>query len=184
MNRKKILGFGVAGVLVIATLAVGAFVFIQRSTQGNASGFRPGMMMRGGAGQSTAPGGLIAVSAQGTPIPAPADGTKQPENTAAQKVGNLNVKLTLSPYPPASFSQGDFKVTLTDEKGQAVTDATITLDLTMPEMPMPSNVLSPKHTAQGVYQSAGRFTMRGWWRIEVMIQSAGTKQSAFFDLWL
>jgi hypothetical protein len=184
MNRKRIVVMGVAGLLTLIIVAMGVFIFIQRSSHGNASGFRPGMMMRGESGQSAAPSKLIAVSQEGTPVPTPANGGKLPENSASQKVGSLNVNLSLSPYPPASFKQTDFSVTLTDESGLAVTDATITLDLTMPEMPMPSNVLDVKPNDQGVYQSPGRFTMRGWWRIEVIIERGGQKQSAFFDLGL
>jgi hypothetical protein len=136
----------------------------------------------GGVGQ--APGGLTAVSAEGTPIPFPADYAKLPENTAIQKVGNLNISLALSPYPPVGFQQSNFDVTLKDEKGQAISDATVTLDLTMPEMPMPSNQVETKYTDNGLYQGVGRFTMRGWWRIEVIIQKGGEKLSAFFDVWL
>lgn len=184
MNRNKKIMLAVGGLLIVAILAVGLFVFMQRSTHGNASGFRPGMMMRGGSGSSAAPNRLTAVTVKGAPIPAPADGAKLAENAAAQKVGNLNVTLALSPYPPLSFQKTDFSVTLTDENGQAITDATIALDLTMPEMPMPANLVDVQHSGQGVYSSPGRFTMRGWWRIEVIIERGAQKQSAFFDLGL
>jgi hypothetical protein len=167
------------GLLVVGFLAIIVFLVMprfQRMFGQGASG--PGMM--GGNGQ--APGGLTAVSTEGTPIPLPADYAKLPENTAMQKVGNLNISLALSPYPPVGFQQSNFDITLKDEKGQAISDATVTLDLTMPEMPMPNNQVETKYTDNGLYQGAGRFTMRGWWRIEVIIQRGGEKTSAFFDV--
>ncbi len=185
MKRKKILVFSILGGLLLVVAGLSIFILVQRATHGSASSFRPGMMMReGGSGFAAGPNRLIAVSPQGTPVPAASDETSQAQNSASQTVGNLVVTLALSPYPPKSFSQTDFSVTLKDENGQPVTDAAISLDLTMPEMPMPSNVVEVKPDAEGIYQSPGRFTMRGWWRIEVIIQRNGEKLSAFFDLGL
>ncbi len=139
---------------------------------------RGGMM---GSGQT--PGGLVAVSPDGKALPV--DSTnKLPENTAAQKVGNLNVSLALSPYPPAGFSKSDFDVTLTDDKGQPVADAKVSLDLTMPAMWMPTNTPAAQHVGNGRYHATGLFTMRGQWRIQVIVDRGGAKQSAFFDVWL
>ncbi len=129
------------------------------------------------------PGGLVAVSPDGKALPV--DSTnKLPDNTATQKVGNLNVALALSPYPPSGFSQSNFDVTLTDDKGQAVADAKITLNLTMPAMWMPTNTPTAQHIGNGRYHATGMFTMRGQWRIEVVVERGGAKQSAFFDVWL
>jgi hypothetical protein len=180
MNRKSI-GMIVTGLLVVAVLAVVVFFVMpryQRMMGRGSSG--PGMM--GNSGKAA--GGLIAVSPQGTPVPLPADGPKLPENTAMQTVGKLSVSLAMSPYPPAGFQSSNFDVTLKDENGQAVSDATVTLDLTMPEMPMPNNQVDEKYASDGLYQGAGRFTMRGWWRIEVIVQRGSEKNSAFFDVWL
>jgi hypothetical protein len=181
MKRKSVGIIVAVGLLVVAVLAFVLFVMMpryQRMMGSGASG--PGMM--GGGGKAA--GGLIAVSLQGTPIQAPADSLELPDNTAAQKVGSLNVTLALSPYPPLSFQPATFEVTLTDDNGQPVSDASVVLDLTMPEMPMPSNQVEAKYTDAGLYQGPGRFTMRGWWRIEVIIQQGGAKNSAFFDVWL
>jgi hypothetical protein len=125
--------------------------------------------------------GLVAVSADGKALPIDLE-SQLPENTATQKAGNLNITLALSPYPPISFQQGNFEVTLVDENGQAIADATVVLDLTMPAMPMPSNKVEAKYTDNGLYQGKGRFTMGGLWRIEVIVQRGGEKKSAFFDL--
>ena len=163
-------------------------------------GYGPGMgrgPMMGGPGAFGTPivpegytppsggtGGLVAVTADGKTIPAPSDAPKLPENTATQKIGNLNVTLAISPYPPASFQNGSFDITLTDDKGQAITDATISLDLTMPGMWMPPSKPNAQAVGNGKYHAAAFWTMRGLWQIEVTITRGNQKQSAFFDVWL
>jgi hypothetical protein len=141
------------------------------------------MMGRGMTSSGHAPGGLVAVSPDGKPLPTDPN-NKLPENTAAQKIGNLNVTLALSPYPPASFQNGNFDITLTDDKGQAVTDAQISLDLTMPGMWMPPSKPVAQNVGNGKYHATAFWTMRDMWQIEVIIQRGGAKQSAFFDVWL
>jgi hypothetical protein len=182
MQRNIRVIFAVLGLLVAGFLAFAAFVMVRRASVGAMHGPGFGMMGSGGAA-ATEPGGLVAVSADGKALPVDPN-SKLPEGTAAQTVGKLNVSLALSPYPPVSFSKANFDVTLTDETGQPITDATVSLDLTMPAMPMPSNTPQLKHTANGLYTAEGRFTMRGLWRIEVIIQRGGEKQSAFFDVGL
>ena len=127
--------------------------------------------------------GLVAVSTDGKTIPPPAD-SNLPVNTAMQKVGDTNVTVALTPFPPASFQNGNFLITLTDAKGQAITDAKVSLDLTMPSMRMPSNKPNAQHVGDGKYTASGLWTMRGWWRIQVTIVRGGATQSAFFDVWL
>ncbi len=151
----------------------------------NSSGVSSTPVVPGGhTAPSGGTGGLVAVTADGKPIPASSDAPKLPENTAAQKVGNLNVTLALTPYPPASFQNANFDLTLTDDKGQAVTDAQISLDLTMPGMWMPPSKPNAQAVGNGKYQAAGRWTMRGLWQIEVIIQRGSVKQSAFFTVGL
>lgn len=183
MNLKSIRIFAAVSLLVVSVLAVVVFFVMprfQRMMGQGASG--PGSGMVGGGGKAA--GGLTAVSPEGTPVPLPADSAKLPENAAMQTVGSLNISLALSPYPPAGFQPANFDITLKDENGQEITDATVTLDLTMPEMPMPSNQVEAKYKDKGQYQGTGRFTMRGWWRIEVIIQRGGEKTSAYFDVGL
>ena len=177
MKDKTTVLTAIATFMVVVVLLVGAFMIYRRySYAGSTSG--PGMM-----NSRHAPGGLVAVSAQGEPLTSDPAGDL-PENTATQKVGDLNVAINLSPYPPVGFNESNFAVTLTDGQGQAITDAKITLDLTMPSMPMPANKLEAQHADSGQYPATGRFTMRGWWRIEVIIERGGNQQSAFFDVWL
>ena len=185
MKRNSIGIIAGVGILIVAVLAVIVFLVVPRfqrmfgqSTSG--SGFGPRMM--GGSGQAA--GGLTAVTSDGTPVPTPAGSAQLPENTATQKVGSLNVTLALTPYPPVGFQPANYEVTLKDDAGQAISDASITLDLTMPAMPMPSNKVEAKYTDNGLYKGAGRFTMRGLWRIVVIIQRGGEKINAYFDVGL
>lgn len=144
------------------------------------------MMMRRshmmGSGSQNSASRLVAVSSSGAPVPAAADNL--PANTAAQTVGDLQVSLSLNPYPPSSGDASTFVVTLADANGQPVSDAIISLDLTMPEMWMPPNQVSLAAGDAGQYQASGYFTMRGLWRIEVIIMRGEQKQSAFFDVGL
>lgn len=130
---------------------------------------------------------LSAVSADGEQILPPADVIaitgELPKGTSAQVSGGMIVSLALSPYPP-SVGQGEFDVTLTDVNGQPVDDATISLDLTMPAMRMPPNKPEMEFVADGKYHAAAYYTMRGWWRIEVIITRGNEQQSVFFDVGL
>ncbi len=133
-----------------------------------------------------AAGGLVAVSSNGETIsPAVnAAATELPENTAVQQAGEMNVSIALNPYPPLGFQPANFEVTLTDADGQAINDATVSLNLTMPSMWMPPNQLTLTTASDGKYSATGRFTMRGPWRIEVIITRGAETQSVFFDVWL
>ena len=146
-------------------------------------GLGRGMMGRGMRSSGHPPGGLVAVSRDGKALAADPK-SQLSENAAAQKIGDMNVSIALSPYPPVGFQRNDFDVTLTDANGQAITDAKILLDLTMPGMPMPPNKLEAQHAGDGRYRATGMFTMRDWWRIEVIIQRGSARQSAFFDVWV
>jgi len=44
--------------------------------------------------------------------------------------------------------------------------------------------LNMQSSGEGKYHATGRFTMRGPWRIEVIISIGGKSQSVFFDVWL
>ena len=140
-----------------------------------------------GPGAHATAGGLVAVSANGTPMPVPvalaATGPVS-ENPAIQESGGLLVSLGLDPYPPSVTKSSDFEVILTDTAGKPVSDATISLDLTMPGMYMPPNQLNMQSSGEGKYHATGRFTMRGPWRIEAIISTGGKSQSVFFDVWL
>jgi hypothetical protein len=114
-------------------------------------------------------------------MPAPA--TNRSTNRMTSKAGNLNVALVMTPAP-AAFSTTTFDIAITDEKGAPVSDAIVSLDLTMPSMYMPANRPRAQALGDGKYRATGRFTMRGGWQIAVIIERAGQKQTAFFQLGL
>jgi hypothetical protein len=169
MNKKTTLV--VIAVVVVGVLLLGVMVMRMR---------RGAMMMGGGSDMP-----LKAVSSEGTDISlseeVKAVTGELLMGASAQKVGDMIVQINLNPYPPAVASN-EFTVTLTDASGQAINDATVSLDLTMPAMHMPPNQPELPFVADGKYAGSAPFTMRGWWRIEVIITRGGEKRSAFFDL--
>jgi hypothetical protein len=175
MTKKIASLIGVFVVLALISFAVFAM------------GMRRSHMM-GGGDSSGAQLELAAVSAEGAQISPSADVTsitgELPNNTAAQKSGDMIVSLALNPYPPKAGAPSQFDVTLTDLNGQAIDDASITLDLTMPSMRMPPNQPAMEFVADGKYDTSAPFTMRGGWRIEVIITRGSEKQSVFFDVGL
>ena len=195
MKRYTVLGIALAMIVlvVIAGVAFVAFSIGQSQAANNQTpygygrGMGPGMM----GNPNTQPGGLASVNpttpaSQPNPAasPTPALSNALPRNAATQKAGTLNVTLALTPFPPVSFQQTTFDITITDEKGNAVSDAKVSLDLTMPSMWMPSNKPQAQSLGAGKYQATGRFTMRGGWQIAVIIERGAEKQTAYFQLGL
>jgi hypothetical protein len=173
MKKTPIIAFVV--ILVLAAILMFGMMAARMQARGSSgSGAYPAA-----AGNS---GGLFAMTADGAVLAS--DTTDLPPNTATQKAGDLNVTLALSPFPPLGSKPGTFDVTLTDQTGKPVTDATVTLDLTMPSMWMPPNSLQAQSSGSGAYRADGRFTMRGLWRIEVIIERGGQKQSVYFGVGL
>ncbi len=164
---KKIIGVGIIVLVVVLAVIVMNMRRASRLSQ-----------------PSQTTGGLVAVSSDGTPIPPPANATQLPGNMAMQQAGDMTVSIALNPYPPTGFNPADFEVTLTDANGQAITDATVNANLTMPTMWMPPNQLTLASASNGKYSASGQFTMRGPWRIEVVITRGAKTQSVFFDVWL
>ena len=160
-------------IAIVILIAIAAFAMNMRRSR-----------MMGGAGSQIE---LMAVSADGSQITPAADVISStgelPAGTAAQQLDGMIVVLSLNPYPP-SVGQGEFDITLTDLNGQAINDAVISLDLTMPAMRMPPNQPVMEFVSDGNYHTTAYYTMRGWWRIEVIITRASETQSVFFDLGL
>ena len=161
---KKIMVLGIVFILIAGVMF---FVNMRRSRMF-------------GAGTQSTGGALQAVSADGNPVPN--TGEVLPANTARQTSNGLLITLSISPFPISGGQASNFEISLADSVGQAISDAKISLDLTMPSMPMPSNQLTAGPGLNGKYQAEGFFTMRGGWRIEVIITRAGQSQSVFFDL--
>jgi hypothetical protein len=140
-----------------------------------------------GAGAKMAPGNLVAVNAQGTPIEVPQGvRTAQLRNpgVALQQSEDMIVQIRLDPYPPTMSGSSTFEIILRNTSGTDITNATISLYLTMPGMWMPPNMLDLESQGDGRYVSTGHFTMRGMWRMEVTITLDGKIQSVFFNVWL
>jgi hypothetical protein len=195
MKRYTVLGIALAMIilLVIAGVAFAAYSIGQSQSANNqtSNGYGRGMGRGMMGNPNTQPGGLASTNPtpsapQANPIasPTPPSSNAPSANAATQKAGNLNVTLALTPYPPVSFQQTTFDITITDENGNAVSDAKVSLDLTMPSMPMPSNKPPAQSLGAGKYQALGRFTMRGGWKIAVIIERGSEKQTAFFQLGL
>lgn len=212
MDKKIVGWILAGAALLIGAFALGNFYASWQMQQyhargrGGAWGMTQGGCMGGGMGGGMMGGGrgffnnggtqnngasgstqaLRAVSADGKEIPLAADVEKitgsLAEGSAAQKVGDMIVVLSLNPYPATMRQPTEFSATLKDAQGKAINDAEITLDLTMPQMWMPPNKPALQFVADGKYAATGQFTMRGWWRIEVRVTRGGQTQSAFFDL--
>jgi hypothetical protein len=186
MKRNVVFGIALVTILlfVIAGVAFAAYVMGQNQTASNTASYEYGRgagrgMGRGMMGnQNNQPGGFAAPNQT-----APASETSF-ANGSTQKAGNWNVTLTLTPYPPVSFQQTTFDIAIMDEKGNAISGAKVSLDLTMPSMWMPSNKPVAQSLGSGKYQAIGRFTMRGDWQIAVIVERGSEKQTAYFKLWL
>ncbi len=199
MKRYTVVGIALAMIvlLIIAGVAFVAYSMGRNQVASNQTpyGYGPGAgrgmgMGRGMMGGSNTPGGGLAPvnpTAPAAQPAAPSSGaapTNAPTNMSTQKAGNWNVTLALTPYPPVSFQPTTFDITITDEKGSAVSDAKVSLDLTMPSMWMPSNKPTAQSLGEGKYQATGRFTMRGGWQIAVIVERGAEKQTAYFQLGL
>ncbi len=213
MKPAVLIGIIVA-LSIVAAVAIGALVMVVFAPQANTSyaGMGRGMgrgMMDGGqnynstqpnsgtlpnsggrgmgrgmmGGGATQPGGLAPVNPTTPAAPAnPPASTNT--NAATAKAGTWNVALTMTPYPPVSFQTTTFNLAITDDKGAAISDAKVSLDLTMPSMWMPSNKPAAQALGDGKYQATGKFTMRGGWQIAVIIQRGSETQTAYFQLGL
>ena len=208
MKRYTVLGIALVMIVlvVIAGVAFAAYSIGQsqatnsQTPYGYGRGMGRGMMGGWGADGTTPPGWSsqppstnATPSAANTPVtnsnptatPKPTTQASAPSaNAATQKAGNLNVTLALTPFPPVSFQSTTFDITITDDKGSAISDAKVSLDLTMPSMWMPSNKPQAQSLGAGKYQASGRFTMRGGWQIAVIVERGSEKQTAFFQLGL
>lgn len=167
-----------------------------RGMRGNPGGMMQNCPCAGNTTESTTPSNNAVPTVMPTIAPAGSTSTSsassstasstassKPANALTGKAGDLNVMLVMNPQP-AAFSTTTFDITLTDGKGAAISDASVSLDLTMPSMWMPSNKPQAQSLGNGKYQAVGRFTMRGGWRINIIIDRGGQKQNTYFDIGL
>ncbi|MEI8165657.1 MAG: FixH family protein [Chloroflexales bacterium] len=116
---------------------------------------------------------LAALTACGTPTPAPARFT--------QTVDGLTISLEATASPKLNTNEY-FTVTLTDAQGKPVDGADVYLDLTMLTMPMGTNRPVAEAQGQGRYLAASAYTMLGEWQITVFAKVAGVAHQAIFKL--
>lgn len=81
---------------------------------------------------------------------------------------NLQITLALRPSSPRQLDPEQFTVTLRDARGQRVSGADVTADLTMPAMEMGNNRVTLTPQAPGTYTGTGRFTMPGDWQVTIV----------------
>ena len=101
---------------------------------------------------------------------------------ATQTAGALSVRLTVDPDPPVPMQDALLELKLFDSKGQPISGASVSLDLTMPGMQMPMNRPEVVESSIGVYQAKTLFTMAGKWRIQVLVTHDGKSETFIFDL--
>ncbi|MFN8674153.1 MAG: FixH family protein [Candidatus Sericytochromatia bacterium] len=94
----------------------------------------------------------------------------------------LNAALEVDTKTFSKASPTSVKLTLQDKYKDKIENAQVTLDLTMPSMYMPDNKVKLKETEKGIYTGQMMFTMKGDWRINVLISSKNKKQKLYFDI--
>jgi hypothetical protein len=95
----------------------------------------------------------------------------------------MSIELDVQPKPVKPLSKLQFIVTLTD-KGKALTNASVGLDLTMPGMYMGKNAPVMKHISKGRYEGSGIITKcmsgRKTWQADVTVENGAAKDTAGF----
>lgn len=111
--------------------------------------------------------------------PAPQDG---PSCTKSATAGAYKVDLALTPCPVKAGSPSSALVTVRDDTGKAVSDATVRLAADMPAMKMNAEPVDAPYTGSE-YQGRILLGMSGPWKIKVQLrQGAGQPAEATFDV--
>ncbi|MHB1590117.1 MAG: FixH family protein [Sulfuricella sp.] len=101
----------------------------------------------------------------------------------AQTAGAFSVSLNVDPDPPVPMQDALLELKLLDsKKGQPISGASVSLDLTMPGMQMPVNRPEVVESGSGVYQAKTLFTMAGKWQIQAVVTYAGKSETFIFVL--
>lgn len=100
--------------------------------------------------------------------------------THQQTVGDLQIKLE---HPQQAFvlQDYDFKVNVSNTQGQAIDQATVYLNLDMPDMHMPPQQPLAQNNGNGNYSSTTLFSMEGTWHINVHVIYNGQEHIATFE---
>lgn len=106
---------------------------------------------------------------------------KKSEVKASSKDGEISAILDISKKPIPKLVPLDLKLTL-KQGNEGIRNADISLDLTMPGMEMPKNVVKLKESLSGIYNGQAIFTMSGDWRIFATAKFNGKSQDMYFDI--
>lgn len=95
-----------------------------------------------------------------------------------KKAGNYTVEVKMDKNPPIT-GQNKMEINIKDDKGAKVTDATVTVDYSMPAMPgMPAMNYKAKAELNGSrYLAKVNFSMSGAWAVNIKITRAGKTQA-------
>jgi hypothetical protein len=98
--------------------------------------------------------------------------------TVVKKAGTYTVEIKLDKNPPIT-GPNKMEISIKDEKGVNVTDATIVVEYVMPAMPgMPAMNYKAKAELNGSrYMANVNFSMSGAWGVNIKITRAGKTQS-------
>jgi len=103
--------------------------------------------------------------------------------TVMKKAGSYTVQMRLDKNPPVT-GQNKMEISIQDVSGGNVTDATVTVDYSMPAMPgMPAMNYKTQTELKGSrYLANVNFSMSGAWNITVKITRSGKTQSVKFNV--
>ena len=106
--------------------------------------------------------------------------TSDIKKTSTKNTG-LTAKLSpiMDSYP--KMKPVNLTLNLNYEK-KALEKATVSMDLTMPGMYMPQNIVKFKETKKGIYEGTAMFTMSGDWRLNTSIIMGKVKETTYFDI--
>jgi hypothetical protein len=133
---------------------------------------------------ATAPytSGPPAPTAVGGTTPNPgASGAGTPLPGGGQQAGAYFVSFSGAPNP-AVRGANTLQIVVTDASGQPVSDAKVTLDLSMTNMNMGKYVVVAAPAGNGRYSGNVSYSMGGPWRVTVVVERAGQAAgSTHFD---
>jgi uncharacterized membrane protein len=98
--------------------------------------------------------------------------------TVMKKAGNYTVQVKLDKNPPIA-GQNKMEISIKDNKGMNVSDATVNVNYSMPAMPgMPAmNYKAKAELKGGQYLANVNFSMSGAWAVNIKITRAGKTQA-------
>jgi hypothetical protein len=98
--------------------------------------------------------------------------------TVVKKAGSYTVEVKLDKNPPIT-GQNKMEISIKDDKGTKITDATVVVEYVMPAMPgMPAMNYKAKAELNGSrYLAKVNFSMSGAWAVNIKITRAGKTQA-------